>query len=233
MIEFKKFSLGASGPYSLMLAKGAILGLVAWQGLDATHLLEAMAGVRRHKGEILVAGRPRRPADVAYAPEEVEQILFGRTAAEAIGPLGEAFTGRLGAQHLLARPPQELSSGERRRLALAAVFGSGRPLLLMDRPTAGLDPEGQELFWQAALAYPGVLQMTLSSQAEATFCTALLPVPGQGDAWPGGAIPAERQRLVRWPPDEASDLAWTLGTPDDTSDIRREVERWRARRKRR
>ncbi len=233
MIEFSQFSLGESGPYSLSLERGAILGLVGWRGAAATQLLEAKAGVRRHRGEVRVAGHARKAADVAYAPEEVEQILFGRTASEAIGPLGQAFAARLGADGLLGRPPQELSSGERRRLALAAVLGSGRPLLLLDRPTAGLDPEGQELFWQAAEACTGALVMTLSHQAEAAACTALLPVPGQGGPWPGGPMSAERQRLLRWPPDEASGLAWTLGIRDGTRDLAEEVERWRARRRRR
>lgn len=233
MIEFREFGLAESGPYRVTLERGSVLGLLAAGGPQATRLLEAIAGVRRHRGQVLVLGRPRRASDVAFAPEEVEQILFGRTAAEAIGPGGQAFAPSLGADHLLLRPPQELSSGERRRLALAAVFGSGRPLLLFDRPTAGLDPEGQALFWQALLAQPGVAVLTLASQAECSQCTALLPVPGDGPAWPGGAISAERQRLVRWPPDEASDLAWTLGVENEPTGLAGEVASWRARRRRR
>lgn len=231
MIALREFAIEDCGPYSLTLARGDVVGVVGWRGASATYLLEACAGVRRHKGELLVEGRLRRPTDVAYAPEGVEQILFGRTAAEAIGPRGVAFAARLGVEHLLSRPPQELSSGERRRLALAAVFGSGRPLLLLDRPTAGLDPDGQDLFWQAACDYPGVLLLTLSWPEEAPLCTALLPAPGIGGAWPGGPLSAERQREVRWPPDAAADLRWTLGAPGRWDDPAKEVDRWRAKRK--
>ena len=45
----------------------------------------------------------------------------------------------------LTRDPHLLSGGERRRAALAALFVTPAPWLLLDEPTAGLDREGQEL----------------------------------------------------------------------------------------
>lgn len=233
MIELREFAVGDAGPYRVSLQGRSVLGLLGVHGAAATRLLEALAGARRHKGRIRIAGRDAKASDVAYAPEEVEQVLFGRTAAEAVGPGGEAFARRLGAAHLLDRPPQELSSGERRRLALAAVFGSGRPLLLFDRPTAGLDPDGQAMFWQAAAAHPGAVVLSLGSPAEARYCTALLAVPGEGRPWPGGTLGADRQRQVRWPPDGASDIAWTLGLAAGPGTLAREVAAWRARRRQR
>ena len=228
MIALKSLAVTGAGPYTLDLAGGAVLGLLASRGDTAQGLLEALGGARRHQGLVLVRGKPRRAGDVAYAPAEVEQILFGRTAAEAIGPRGQAYAARLAADHLLERSPQELSSGERRRLALAAVFGSGRPLLLFDRPTAGLDPQGQELFWRAAAEQTGVIVLTLVTPVEARHCSGILAVPGTGELWPGGAIPAERQRLAGWPPDQAADLAWTLGIKGDAKTLAEEVAAWRA-----
>ncbi len=233
MIEFAEFAVGDAGPYRVALPGRSVLGLLGARGAAATTVLEALAGARRHAGRIQIWGRDARSSDIAYAPEEVEQVLFGRTAAQAIGPGGVAFARRLGAEHLLGRAPQELSSGERRRLALAAVFGSGRPLLLFDRPTAGLDPDGQAMFWQAATAHPGAVVLSLSSPAEVRYCTALLAVPGEGRPWPGGTLGADRQREVRWPPDGASDIAWTLGVAAEPGTLAREVAAWRARRRHR
>ena len=233
MIELRAFQVADAGPYDLQLAPGCVLGLITPGGGGATRVLEALAGARRHRGQLLVNGRARSAGDVAYAPEEVEQILFGQTAREAVGRGGETFAERFDAGHLLARVPQELSSGERRRLALAAVFGSGRPFLLFDRPTAGLDPDGQKRFWQAVAAHEGASVVTLASQEEAGHCTFLLPVPGQGAPWTHGQVTADRQRMVRWPPDEASDLAWTLGLRTGRQALAEEVTRWRAGRKRR
>lgn len=232
MIALEALEVDGAGPYDAVLAPGARLGLIAANEGLATRLLEAIAGARRHSGRVLVDGRPRRPRDVAFAPQELDQVLFGRTAAEAIGPAGCLLAAAFGAEQLLGRPPQELSRGERRRLALAAAFGSQRPLLLLDRPTAGLDPQGQALFWQVAAQYAGALVLSLDHAAQAQRCSGLLAVPGVGGPLAGGPLSAERQRLVRWPPDAAADLIWTVGGGMPT-DAREEVERWRARRRRR
>jgi energy-coupling factor transport system ATP-binding protein len=65
-----------------------------------------------------------------------EEVALGadrgraRTALEAVGLRG-----------LEARHPRDLSSGERERLALAAVLATGSDLLVLDEPTRGVDPE--------------------------------------------------------------------------------------------
>jgi ATPase subunit of ABC transporter with duplicated ATPase domains len=47
--------------------------------------------------------------------------------------------------NLAGRNPHDLSSGQRRRLALGLVLFSGRPVLLLDEPTAALDRAGKSL----------------------------------------------------------------------------------------
>ena len=44
----------------------------------------------------------------------------------------------------LRRRPWQLSGGQQRRIALARALARGRPLLILDEPTAGLDPETRE-----------------------------------------------------------------------------------------
>ncbi|EQD30962.1 ABC transporter-like domain protein, partial [mine drainage metagenome] len=137
-------------PISARIGPGEVLGLLGPSGSGRTALLEAIAGARRHLGEVLVNGRPRYPRQVALAPEEPEQVLFGQTARDAVsGDAGREMLQALGGTHLLDRDWLTLSSGERRRVALAAVLGLDRELLLFDKPTAGLDPEGAAAFWQA------------------------------------------------------------------------------------
>lgn len=47
--------------------------------------------------------------------------------------------------HLRDRTPQALSSGEKKRVALASVLVAGPSVLLLDEPTAGLDPRSQSV----------------------------------------------------------------------------------------
>jgi energy-coupling factor transport system ATP-binding protein len=46
--------------------------------------------------------------------------------------------------HLMDRSPFELSGGEQRRVAIAGVLALNPEILIMDEPSAGLDPQGRE-----------------------------------------------------------------------------------------
>jgi len=50
---------------------------------------------------------------------------------------------RCGLNHIRSRPPYSLSIGEKKRVALASVLATDPSVLLLDEPTAGLDPRSQ------------------------------------------------------------------------------------------
>jgi cobalt/nickel transport system ATP-binding protein len=54
--------------------------------------------------------------------------------------------------HLRDRTPQALSSGEKKRVALASVLVVGPSVLLLDEPTAGLDPRSQSILLEILLS---------------------------------------------------------------------------------
>lgn len=78
--------------------------------------------------------------DIAFGPknmglDEKEIDTRVRETAELVGISGE----------LLQKSPFELSGGQKRRVAIAGVMAMRPKVLILDEPTAGLDPRGREV----------------------------------------------------------------------------------------
>ena len=86
----------------------------------------------------------------------LEDVMFGplnqgkkREDAEVLAKEALASLG-IG-EELYAKSPFELSGGQKRKVAIAGVLAMGPELLILDEPTAGLDPAGRdELFEEIA-----------------------------------------------------------------------------------
>ncbi|HEY0190726.1 MAG TPA: ABC transporter ATP-binding protein [Kofleriaceae bacterium] len=145
--------------------EGELIAIVGPNGAGKTSLLRAIAGlIAPSRGTIRVAGvdpatAPRRALarTLAYLPQHYELafpfaveevVLLGRYAQQR--GLGLADPADLAAArdamaacdvaHLAARRFDELSGGEARRVILAQALCQGARCLLLDEPTAGLDP---------------------------------------------------------------------------------------------
>lgn len=125
------------------LAGPGLVGVVGSTGSGKSTLLRGLAGLHP-----LVQGRlaadllPARRRLVLQPPE---WQLVGATVADVIGPGGPAALERLGVAHLADRAPYQLSTGERRRVALASLLQTDAPLVLLDEPAAGVDEPGARL----------------------------------------------------------------------------------------
>ena len=72
--------------------------------------------------------------DVAFGP-----LNLGLPLAEVESRVAAALK-RVGAEHLVDRPPYRLSGGEKRAVAIASILSMQPQILVMDEPTTGLDP---------------------------------------------------------------------------------------------
>ena len=85
-------------------------------------------------------------ADVMFGP-----LNQGKTREDAEALAKEALASLGIREELYAKSPFELSGGQKRTVAIAGVLAMGPELLILDEPTAGLDPAGRdELFEEIA-----------------------------------------------------------------------------------
>ena len=78
--------------------------------------------------------------DVMFGPKNMG---LSDTEAEAKAREAAEFTGLK--EELLQKSPFELSGGEKRRAAIAGVIAMDPDVLILDEPTAGLDPRGRDV----------------------------------------------------------------------------------------
>ena len=154
---------------SLEIAEGELLGIIGHTGSGKSTLVQHLNGLLRpHDGRILLDGTdiwadPKKIRDVRFRVGMVfqypEHQLFEDTIYKdiAFGPRNmglseeevDARVRRAAAyvglsEELLEKSPFDLSGGEKRRAAIAGVMAMEPQVLILDEPTAGLDPRGRE-----------------------------------------------------------------------------------------
>lgn len=146
---------------------GESVGLVGANGAGKSTLLQHLCGSllpqtgRIRVGDVPVSARTLRevrrsvgmvfqdPDDQLFMPTVAEDVAFGPlniglTPEEAAQRVDEALS-LVGAQHLKNRPPYRLSGGEKRAVAIATVLACSPDILVMDEPSANLDPRSRRL----------------------------------------------------------------------------------------
>jgi len=170
----------------LSVERGEILGIVGPNGGGKTSLLRLMLGLERPtSGDIELFGEPvarfREWYRIAYIPQHAiafdphfpasvrEVVLLGRVARR--GPLHWLGTedreatrraielcGLSGLEH---RRVGALSGGEKQRVFIAKAIAARPDLLVMDEPTAGVDPESERRFYDLISQLRGELGLTV------------------------------------------------------------------------
>lgn len=155
---------------SIQIERGEFLGVIGHTGSGKSTLIQMLNGlIRPTSGQVLLEGRdiwtePKKIRDVRFKvgmvfqyPEYqlfeetvLKDIMFGPknmglsdSQAQARAEEAAAFTGLR--PELLEKSPFELSGGEKRRAAIAGVIAMDPEVLVLDEPTAGLDPRGRDV----------------------------------------------------------------------------------------
>ncbi len=202
---------------SFSLAVGEKAALVGLNGSGKTTLLLAAVGLLPFSGAIRVAGTPLTPRTAAQLRRGVgflfnvpeDQLVFPdavEDTALAVLQRGEprdgaldrarAMLAALGVGEAMDTPVAELSHGQKQRVALAGALVARPPLLLLDEPSAGLDPPGKlELARLLASLDAAMLIATHDVQFAARICRRFLLLEGGFIAYDGGDA---KEPLRRW-----------------------------------
>jgi len=131
------------------LAAGGALVLRGPNGIGKTTLLRTLAGLQQPVEGLIEAA----PDSIAYAGHS-DGLKPALTAAENLRFWAQIFGGRgiaaaleaMNLRELAGRPAHALSAGQKRRLGLARLMVTGRPVWLLDEPTVSLDRDSVALF---------------------------------------------------------------------------------------
>ena len=163
---------------NIEIEKGSFVGLIGHTGSGKSTLIQHLNGlIKPTSGKIFVGGEDlwANPKDIRRFRFKVglvfqypEHQLFEETVRKdiAFGPKNmglsdEEIEERVleAAKHTgltedyLEKSPFELSGGEKRRVAIAGVLAMKPEVLILDEPTAGLDPKGREFILSEIKAY--------------------------------------------------------------------------------
>jgi cobalt/nickel transport system ATP-binding protein len=182
-LTYRYDRLTAIEDLNLAIVEGSRVALVGANGSGKSTLLRILdglyfgqAGTVRFRGDELTEARFaddafafsfRRQVGLVFQNPDVQ--LFNPTVFDevAFGPLqlgwsksdvrdrvGETLD-RFGIAHLKDRVPHRLSGGEKKRVALASVLVLDPAVLLLDEPTAALDPRSQSQVIDLLVAWGG------------------------------------------------------------------------------
>lgn len=157
LLELEGLHRPAIGPVSLRVAAGECICISGPSGAGKSQLLRAIADLDPHDGEVWLSGQP---AESIAPPEWRRQVGLLPPESSwwlpqvadhfpATAPLAEVGL----ADSILDQPVSRLSSGERQRLALLRLLANRPRVLLLDEPTANLDPDNTRRVEAVIAAY--------------------------------------------------------------------------------
>lgn len=151
---------------SFRLAEGESVGLIGANGAGKSTIMKLLSGILFGDGEVLIAGTPVNPKnlyeirrklgyvlqdsdDQMFMPTVYEDMIFAPRnyglSKEETEERIDAVLEKLDLKELKHSRNHKISGGEKRMAAIATILAMDPEVILMDEPTASLDPYNRRL----------------------------------------------------------------------------------------
>ena len=172
MLEVKNLKYSYNSDYqalkgvSLKIKRGDMVALLGKNGAGKSTLFLNLNGIYRpDEGQVIIDGEElkydkksllkfrqkvgivfQNPDDQIFAPTVEEDVAFGPLnlglSTEEVQDRVEDALARVGMTGYEKTAPHHLSGGQKKRVAIAGILAMKPELMVLDEPTAGLDPQG-------------------------------------------------------------------------------------------
>ena len=172
MLEVKNLKYSYNSDYqalkgvSLKIEKGEMVALLGKNGAGKSTLFLHLNGIYEpDEGQVFIDGEElkydkksllkfrqkvgivfQNPDDQIFAPTVEEDVAFGPLnlglSMEEVQDRVEEALGRVGMSGFEKTAPHHLSGGQKKRVAIAGILAMKPEVMVLDEPTAGLDPQG-------------------------------------------------------------------------------------------
>ncbi len=172
MLEVKNIKYSYNSDYqalrgvSLKVEKGEMVALLGKNGAGKSTLFLHLNGIYEpDEGQVFIDGEElkydkksllkfrqkvgivfQNPDDQIFAPTVEEDVAFGPLnlglAMEEVQDRVEHALARVGMTGYEKTAPHHLSGGQKKRVAIAGILAMKPEIMVLDEPTAGLDPQG-------------------------------------------------------------------------------------------
>lgn len=148
----------------LVIRSGQSVALIGPNGAGKSTLLLHLNGILRSKGTIRISGKPiedknlklirskvglvfQNPDDQLFSPTVFDDVAFGPMnlglPEQEVRRLVSQALDMVGMKGYEQRTPNHLSVGEKKRIALATVLSMNPQIIVLDEPSANLDPRSK------------------------------------------------------------------------------------------